>query len=815
MKKLKEIYDSIGDEQLSDRNTLPKPEEFSKSGNIEEDFASDFKATLGLTGKASVSLINSSSESEQVNDPEGVFLAPKYTGDNADDLNNLLDPHPVIKLPSNAAYLRYALGVDFNAEGSGELGPIGINVKSKLAWQASYYSRHSINKTIKNAFTDDLGITDSEDSWVAPASNLLSLFRSGDAEANAKVGDVLTFSSAGSISGSIEIDAAELLTGAIAFSGLFDKVIPITYSAGASVKVSTSFSGDFFVAVAIKPSNKLEIVVRRAGNRLSSGGVSFGAKAKIDLSAATDLVTGYLKQITDATDAQIKSVNGKVDALLQSAKESVDFDKFFGDLTGPEGDLLKKWYDKLVGKVSGGLDDFIDGKLDTIIAPLEKLNKILKGWSKAIEEYSEVSLSLALSYEVAKLETTADLFRFECTRAAFADFRRDLLLFRFDSILDAAQDSGNESVSIKRFLNAKISKKTKNFSLVLKIGDWSFGGNFTDEIKWVELMDRSDLDNPYIKHAAFIGGRNYEVYGGLDSMNYGFTFEGAFKGNSAGGLREPDISDLAYTCGAQMSFHEDELSETKLLELLDYGIVSGAIDRDGRFDAATDISLSQINGVKIGRTADISIGLVASGVAARALIAYLADAPLADRVQAMCNAMYRWEGMAGRERLSERLLAYSDVWENVLTKINFDTDVSTKRKLNQALLGNAYSDLYRKEDRHWDHPGSGFYRKSLHSILVRDGVAFSKVINNFNVGIKELNRQINSVGYDSYRNLEEQFELIRRPWKRDFSSRWMIALLHIGAQKVISSGVSKDLIEYRFVIKQGNTVIPVTPESIS
>lgn len=816
MQKLKDILDDIGSDKLRDSDTLAEPEKFSKSGKIEENLG-DFKVTLGITGEASVSLINSSHENEQANDPEGVFLAPSYSGQSKKKLNELLDPHPVIPLPKDSAYLRYALGVNFTGGADADFDAVGLAIKSKLSWQASYYSKHSFkkggsDKTIKDAFLDDLGFNGDQPT---PMDNIKSLFsKTGFKEA--KVGDILTFSSAGSLSAAVEIDATELLTGSIAASGLFNKVIPITYSAGFKANLSSSFSGDFFMAVAVKSANKLEIVVRRATNRLSDANVNFGAQAKIDLSSATTVVSAYLKGLASTSEAAMKKLEDKVDKLLTSALENADFTEFFDTLSANEAKILKKWYDTLIGKVEGEIDELIEKKLKTILEPLQKLNKILKEWAKEVENYSEVSMSIALTYEMSKLESTGDLLRFECDTSVFHKYRSDLLLYSFDSITKAAQDPKNTKVKIKRFLNATTIEKKTGSSLILKLGGWSFGGGRKLEKVWVDLIDRSDVDNPFVKYASYLGSREFDSVIFKDKLKYGFTVEGTFKEDGVGSMKDPDISELSFTLAASASYRENKITEHDLRILFDFGLISGTLDRSGKFDSAKDISLDKINGLKRNKPADINLGISVTGRGAKAMIAYLASASKEDQAKALSLAMYRWDNMPGREKLSERLNGYSEVWSHVI-QTSKDQDWSTKIILNQALDKHAFDALHIEENEHWSKQNEvGNYRRSLHGLITANEIRFSKVFKPFKAGLVELDKQINSSTYDSYRNLDGLFDEIRTPWVREFSGRWILALMHIGAQKILSENkeVLETDIQYSFEIKQGKTTIPITAEAL-
>lgn len=820
MKKIYDLIKQLGDHKIGDSSTLKEPESFSQSGKIEEDLGGGFKVNLGVEGEGSISLINSAEETEQQNDPEGIFFSPKYSDKT---LIELLDPHPVVELPTplQNGYLRYSLGAKFSGLISGVIQPIGLQLEAGIGWQASYYSKHPFVKdngehtTIADAILDDLGY-DGEDESATPADNIRTLFRSGDLNSRKiKVGDILTFAAAGNLGGSITINASDLLTGSIAYSGLFNKVIPVDYSAGISATLATKFEGDFVTAVAITSDDKLEIVVRRSSAKLSNAKVNFGAKAELDFSAATEVIDSYLSSLSNSSEAAVNKLKKKVDDLLNSALAEADFEKFFTELTSNEKGMLNKWYDELLSKAKDELKDFIDDQTDKILEPLQKLDKLLKNWSEKLAEYTSVSLSLSLSYEMSKLDASADLLRFECDRTAFPSYRKDLLLYRFDSIIKAAEDPNNKKVKILRFLNAKKIEKKTGSSFVVKVGEWAFGGSKEMEKTWIELIDRKDVNKPYVKQASFLGSRTFSSLLFKDKLNYGFTLEGKFKRDAEEYGRTPELKELDYTLAAYSVFSENKLSEADFRQFLDYGFVNGTLLVPRGADLSGQISPKDL-GIKLGKKTEITQGISVTGDAAKSVLIELSLLTDSQVANALAVAMYPWSGYAGRNNLQERLNAYHKAWLNVI-KNNADSDWSTKNALNASLDTFGYKKLATFETSHWRHQnGHSAYKRSLRGILEsRGGRSYSSLVHSFLEGFDELQDRISSIEYNNYSELEDIFNQVSKAWDNDFSSRWFTALLNTAIRNAFGDEIPKKQIEYKYIIKQGNTVIPLTAQALT
>jgi hypothetical protein len=808
--KFKDLIDKVKGSEIQKNDTLAKPEEFTTEKSINKDvnIPGDGKLTGKFGGSfgGSLSLINSADESEKINDPEGVFMKPKYA--NA-DMQKLLKPEPVIALSNNHGYLRYSLGMNLGVSGNGSYSFVGIDFDAQANWSTSYYSKHPFLKDgnavmLGEAIAEDLGFDlDSlthEDT--SPIKGIVSLFDSDPAGA-VDQGDVLTFAAAGSLGGSISLSASDLLAGSVSATGLFKEAIPITYKAGATIKASVKFEGDFFLAVAGLGANELSIVIRRSSSKLSGFSAGLNVVVEVDLTETVDLINGYLALITELPKTKLKQLRGQVANLLASGVSGIN--GFVDDLGVNEYSILSDLYDKFIEDTLGELESWIAEKSEKILAPLEQLEDFLDDWADTLKSHSKQKIGASFGYQASKLDASSDLLRFTCNNATFTEFRSELLTFQIN--VDALNK--HPSVNIKRFLNAKLQETTSQVGLMLNIGGWSFGSSVGASESWVMLKDYKN-DGAIIR-ATFVGGRWYEAKDFKDGKRYNLSIEATSNKDADVIAGRPQLKDMDYLFGVSTTFNEDKLEPRNLEQFIDYGVVYGSIQ-----DAGTSKTMNQLTdaGLEFGKASDVEVGLVVSKTITPLIISYIAKATNEDFARALSVAMLPWDNVEGRNTLSERLEIYKPVWEHILT--TGDHSYGAKQILDAKLEENGFDKLAKWEGLQWQRKQTSNDRgpqspkiQSFAGIVLKHS-RFIKTVRHLRTGFQSLQGHLESSTLTDYKQFELVYDDIQKGWDFSYSSRWIAALLNQAANSTeLSKYIKSGEIEYTFKIKQGTKVINI------
>lgn len=789
MDKLKDLIESLKGGELEAKDTLPEAKEFETAKSTEKTVDAggrELSVSLGGGFKGSLSLINRADKAELKNDPEGVLLKPEYR---TKALTEALDLKPVIDFPEDGnAYLRYKLGMEGRFGANVEEGVAGLGVEGEVDWSASYYAKHPFERdgrpnTIGEAILEDLKIELNPNSSADDEQQALGKIRGlfdDDPLKGLDVGEIVSFAANGSIGGKITVDAGDLLSGSVSYSGLFKESIPVKYDAGLELSASLSFGGHHLVAVGRERNDRYVVVVRRTCLREVGLGVSLGASVEIDLSETVKVINGYLEKLTGLPRGRIEALREKINGLVAEGTDATD--AFVDELGAGEVKALSKLYDTLVENLEGRLEEWLDEREEQLLKPLEELESTLDNWSKKLKKYAKTKLSIEFGHQYSRLDASADLLRFTCGAEALRPVLGDLIAFKMDA--DAL--NGNDAIQIERFLNAKQTKITKQTGLILKIGGLAFGSSIGSEKEWIEVKDRQ---KKRVVAVSYLGSRSYQETGTQLSR---YTM--AFEANTMEAREDPDIPpklhELDYTLGLAASF-SGRLSEPLLEEMVDFGILYGALE------SKPEKVIRQLKalGLKTGVKATVEVGISVTKEAARTVIRELATPEHELYARAMARAMWIWRQgrgpfVEGRRTAEERESVYYEVWKKLLAQGNRN---GAEQMLDLRLDEFEYGELKLWEDgefrKNTSNQRAGLADKpkieSMAAIL-NTRVSYLGEIKDFRRGIQTLHRSVDrsQPGHmpQPYEKLEGIYTDLSEAWKFSYASRFLASLLDLAAK---------------------------------
>jgi len=808
---LRELLDKIKGGKLRDNDTLPEAKEFETTKSLEKtvDLGAGREVSVNLGGafKGSLSLINRSDKTERKNDPEGVLLKSEYR---TKALTKALDPKPLIDFPKDGtAYLRYKLGLEGRFGAEVEEGIAGLAVEGEVDWSTSYYARHPFEKngqlnTIGEAVLDDLGIDLNPGSSPEDEQRALGKIRSlfeADPLAGLDVGEIVSFAANGSIGGKITVDAGELLSGSVSYSGLFKESIPIKYDAGLELTASLSFGGHHLVAVGRERSDRYVVVVRRTSLREAGLGVRLGASVEIDLSETVKVINDYLGKLTGMPRERIEGLRERINASVAEGTDAAA--AFFDGLGAGDAKTLSKLYDTLVENLEGRLEEWLDKREEGVLKPLEELEATLARWSAKLNKYAKSKLSIEFGHQYSRLDASADLLRFTCGAGALLPVLGDLIALQMDA--DALND--NEDIQIERFLNAKQTKISKQTGLILKIGGLAFGSTIGSEKEWIEVKD---LRKKRVVAVSYLGSRNYKETG-TQLSQYTMAFEANTMEARERPGSPPKLHDLDYTLGIRANF-SGRLSEPLLEEMVDFGILYGGLD--GKPEQAIR-QLKEL-GLKTGVYASVEVGISVTREAARSVIRELAMPGHELYARAMARAMWIWRQgrgnfVEGRRNVEQRESVYHEVWKKLLAQGNRN---GAEQLLDLRLDEFGYSELkiwedgeFKKNTSNQRGPQAGKPKIESMAAILNTDIGYLGEIRDFRRGIQTIYRAVDRSHPDHvpqpYEKLEGVYKDLAEAWKFSYASRFLASLLDLAVQA--SPSVQVEQVERVFNVAQGDS----------
>lgn len=812
---LEKLIDEIKGGKLKKGDTLPKPKSFEVERAIDKTVSigggKKLKVMIGGSLDGSVALINSDDESERINDPEGLLLKPTFADR---EIHALIKPRPLLEYSSDRTYLRYQLGIQAKISGSTAIDVTGLNFESQGRWSSSFYSPHDVSgaqssKTIGEAVLDDLGLdlvggTGQSQSAIG---KIRSLFDS-NAGRDLPVGSALSFTASGNLKSSVSVDAGEIVSGSMSYSGLFKEAIPVSYSGGFKFGASLEIAGDFFLGVAASDIDELTVVMRRASARNIGLNGAIGLSAEVDFGETVEVINGFIGNLTGLPRTRVESMLESVSKLVGEGADGID--QFVVDIGGGQlPQALSKLYDNLVENLEGQLEDWIAEKSEKILEPLDELAEKLEEWQKKLASFAKQKIEMSFGFQYNKLDQSADLLRFRCTRDAFRRLRADLLLFKIN--VDAL--SATDGVVFERFLDLEIEEVSSSVGLNLRLGKWAFVSTVGSSKRWMVLKDR--MQDGRVLRANFLGTNTYENQG-FDALgNYEMTFEANSSKDSDPAFGAPSLKDMDYTFGVTTTFDNNDLDHGKLEIFLDTAAVCGALVGNDYAKVSRRLLAA---GLRVGGKYTAVTGISVTKSAARSVIRFLsgredAPYPVADNdfyAEALAQGMLRWKKLPGRRNITERLSVYKDVWKMIL-----DRGLTTQKE-EDALLARLsdfnFDKLRTKEKDELNVPASQLRTGTLQiefrsfAQVIRRRQSFLKKLNSLRSALSELDAYLDDSATDAhFQEFEKIYDDFCEGWNFSYSSRWIAAMMHLAVQKVAIQHPEE--VEYVCRIKKGKKTI--------
>jgi len=672
---------------------------YKLDGKKEYDVGNDTKIKIGGEAGADVLLINESNETDAALDTERVFDLPRKEDEDAFEF---LKFTPLIDFDQQSAWFRYRLFAKAAASASATTAPVGLSLDANAEASASYYKKHPLvdsdhnEVTIKDALIGNIGNIDIEDTQslidgVETAGRLLlqapDIFKSNAVINGMKIGDAVSLRVAGGLKLGVEVNLTDLLSGAVAGSGVFSGLLSVKYSAGATFTANAAVTDEFILIIAKSKNNRFDVAYRKAESRSLSAGAKIGVKADIDTSDLNKLVDEAFASVAEVTKSAMSKLTDEIDGVIAQGQDQIA--QHLGSLSPSSKKALDKLLPKLNEAPFEKLEDIVHKPEEIILKKIEELRDALKASTQklfdALKTEGKSMLELSVGLEYSRISADRDVLRFNCNQTILNKVRRDLCRMDLSSTLKAIRTSNNNQIKLVSYLREESLEKQRTFSIGLSLFGWNMRNARSTKVRRNILYDlkvQPPAPTPVLRVAYETTRTAKQEYTRL-SQEFAVSFGAQSRGN-ARSPEGPTTDELDYTLGAAVSYGSKRIKKpAELLEYIDTGLVFGALKNISPDYVAEQLFDQLQASIAPNTKVTVNTGISVKGELCRSVIQMIGDQDVDILAQACASAMTWLDDFQIRSNLNLRQEHYSPVFYDYLSD-NHQSNGMLRNKLFDA-----------------------------------------------------------------------------------------------------------------------------------
>lgn len=820
MPTITKLIKDFKDEKLNSPSTqLNQPFAYSLDAKKEYQLGDNATIKLGGEAGADVLLLNESNKTDAALDTERVFDLPREESDNS---FQVLSFKPLISFGDHAAWLRYRLYARASASVDTTRAPVGITLDANTEASASYYKKHAlknnagqdvtIGDVLLGGIPEDPSLEEAPELAKQAGKQLLKLpniFEKDAAVNNMAVGDALSLRVAGGLDLGVKVNLTELLSGAVAGSGVFTGLLSVKYSAGVNFTASAAVTDEFILIIAKSTSNRYDVAYRKSESRRLSAGASVGVNVDLDDSKIQKLADEAIASAAEVGTSTISRLYNDVDQAIEAGEAEIL--QYLGGLPPKTVQALDNLLPKLVEAPFEKLSDILHEPGEIVLDKIKNLKTALETSKEKLFDSFKTkgkrTLEISIGLEYSRISANRDILRFNCNETVLNKIRKDLYrmdLKRTRAAIEKAEKTNSNEIELTSYLREKSLTKHSTFSIGFTLLAWSVKNARTTKIRRNILEDLSvapPAPIPILKVA-------YETTRSVaqESTRLGETYAVSFGAQSLGNARHPDgptTDELEYSLGAAATYKATTLSNPgNVMEYLDTGLIYGALTNTDLDTAAQKLFNQLKDSAAPNSRISVNTGVTVKGELSRMVLRKIAAKDHRIIAQACARAMTRLDLFPTRSVMSLREKGYTPIFQDYFER---DRSNGALRELlyshlvgeSEALAkfekyyadGNRNTRGYLKSNAHMDYflgvvtkyrrrsPRTGNLTVQSANDVLRDGVinmsdAAQALIDSWASG-------------SSFRIIEDRIhQQLLDLWENEFNGRFFGAYLNLIVQEL-------------------------------
>lgn len=642
-------------------------------------------------------------------------------------------PNAIIPFNStDETYLKYAFNVGATGSGGGNAGGLSLSLDVSSILSTGLYKKHTSTSTVPMAIVQDL-------------ESFMSIF-DWSAVAGLEIGDALFTSARGKLEGKIGFSWSDIFTKSMSS---LTKILPgnltldIQMSPSVSVGFNASIEDNYLCAMTRTGADEFKVTISKTKSSSVSGDI--GASVGIQF-ADPEAVEGQLNEIVQKIIASVTNYAGDVTELIKKFKDH--------SLSPTE----KEIFDSILKRL----------KLDSLTNPQEKLSELIEKIEEQAESTTKAiataSASVSFDYEYSRISENQELLSATITQELLKALHPTLVGFKTDQLLDKVQDN-TTGLTLNHYLNQKTLtvKKSWGFGLSL-MGKPVFSGK---EIRKTVASTQTNATQEKQLSLDQVMGYQREWMG--ESTDWVTDFNVRMPNFSA----SPSLNEFDYSFYVQMTQGMKVKREKHLKQLLDVGVMWGAINEDA-VDTIIDKYFTTFKKNVITANAQLTY----KPTAMLTLIQQLGQlgwnsVTIELMAKAMASSISYWDNFPLRQSVGKRTEAYAPVWQDYLTHQEQSLDnLALKAKSRLTSYGGVSPMLVNKEGQAGHSPYDDFLANIIYQNpnLGSDAKAFIHGLTLLKQGIAE------KTIYEE--NFDEAYEHVSQFFNQSFYVRTLGCLMN-------------------------------------
>ncbi len=608
--------------------------------------------------------------------PEASMVVSLFNSSEDEDPDRLINSNNAI-IPFNAAeesYLKYAFNVGATGTGAGNAGGLSLNLTLSSIFSTGLYKKHSPTSTVPVAMVNDV-------------KSFLSIF-DWTAIESLEVGDALFTSARGKLEGKIGFSWSDIFTKSMSsLANLLpgNLTLDIQMSPSVSVGFNASLEDNYLCAMTRTGDNEFKVTINKTKSSSTAGQI--GASVGIQF-ADPEILETQLNEIVDKIIASVTNYGGNVTELIQKFQ------------TNSLSDIEKGLLDTMLKRL----------KLDALADPVNALDEFIKDIEEKAKNTTKAiataSASVSFSYEYSRINEHQELLSATISQDLLQNLHPQLVGFKAEQLLTAVQNN-TPGITLDHYLNQK--------SLTIK-KSWGFGLSFMGKPVFSGKAIRKKVSSIQTNAASEkqlsldqVMGYEREWMG--ESTDWVTDFNAKMPGFSA----TPNLSEFDYSFYVQMTSGMKVKKAKHLRQLLDIGVMWGAINEDevsGLVGKYLDTFHRQVITAdaqltfkpKAMLTLIRQLGQLGWNNTTRSMIA-----------KAMASSMSYWNNFPLRQSVSKRTTAYMPTWQSYLSSPGQSLDnIAQISKNNLSAYGDVAPMLVDKEGQAGHNPSDDYVANMIY-----------------------------------------------------------------------------------------------------
>lgn len=667
MSTIKNLLADYKDKKLSSSSTkLNRIFAYDLDADKAYDLGNDTKIKIGGEAGADVLLINESNEADAALDTERVFNLPRQE---EADAFKFLTFIPLIEFDTDAAWLRYRLFANVHVGVGAANSSIGVSLDANAEISATYYQKHATVNADGKAVTI-------KDALIEDVLSVPNVFEKNAVINDMNAGDALSLRIAGGLALGVEVNLSDLLSGAVAGSGVFSGLIGVRYSAGANFSATATVTDEFILIIAKSASNRFDVAYRKTESISLSASAELGIKADLDPTSLKTLANEAIANVAEIATPDLTKLIDELNVIIANGHEKIT-EKIEQILSKTSNKALKKLLPKLANAPFEKLED-IFGQPDEFI--LDQVKKLQEALGESIDKLFESlrskgksTLELAIGLEYSRIRADRDIMRFNCDQATLQKLRTSLVRMDLNKALTAirkAEASNRNNIQLVNYLREQSLVKQRGFSIGFSLFGWNLKTSretrFSENILR-DLSVRPPEVVPVLRVALETTRTGEQLYTRQREL-YSVSF-GAHSRDNALAISGPSTDELDYTLGAAATYESKSINDAAdLHEFLDTGIIYGALGGIDVNETAEALYNQIKTTLKPNTKISIHAGVTVNGELSRQVIDRMAAHDV-DLLAAACAVAMSWfEHFESRQNVELRKQFYTPIFREYISR---------------------------------------------------------------------------------------------------------------------------------------------------